>query len=473
MKSIRETFTFDDVLLVPRRSAVFSRSDVSTRVQFSRTIALNIPLVSANMDTVTESRMARFMAETGGIGIIHRFLPIDQQAEEVRKVKRAENIIIEDPYTIGPKQTIKDAERMMHKNGVSGLPVVDDKQRAIGIITRRDALFTQNKQTLVARAMTKRLITAPRRVAQKTARDILFSHRIEKLPLVDRMGKLRGLITLKDILRQSVPSTASKDRRGRLLVGAAIGVKSETKDRTKALLDAGVDVLVVDIAHGHNTRAIETIKKLKRAFHGIEIVGGNVATPQGAIDLMKAGADAVKIGVGPGAACTTRIVTGVGVPQLSALLDISAVAQKSNIPLIADGGIRNSGDLAKALAAGGSTAMIGSLFAGTDEAPGEYVIEDGAGYKLYRGMASRDAAEEKSRLDGGWSDGTYRTPEGKSGKVPYRGRAQLVVDDLLSGLRSSMSYLGATNLNEFQKNAEFIGISPAALRESHAHDITQ
>ncbi|HEY4497245.1 MAG TPA: IMP dehydrogenase [Candidatus Paceibacterota bacterium] len=473
---IRETFTFDDVLLVPRRSAVFSRKDVATRAQFSRTITLNIPLVAANMDTVTESRMARFMAETGGIGIIHRFLPIDQQAEEVRKVKRAENVVIEDPYVIGPKQVVADAERIMRERGVSGLPVIDDAKRIVGIITRRDTLFTQNKQTPIARAMTKRVITAPRRVAQKTARDILFTHRIEKLPLVDQKGKLRGLITLKDVLRQGVPSTASKDRRGRLLVGAAVGVKEETNSRARALLEAGVDVLVIDIAHGHNTRAIETIKKLKRAFRGVEIVGGNVATLPGALDLMKAGVDAVKVGVGPGAACITRVVTGVGVPQLSALLDIFATAQKHKIPIIADGGIRNSGDLAKALAAGGSTAMIGSLLAGTDEAPGEYIIEDGAGYKLYRGMASRDAAEEKSRLDGsllssGSEDKTYRAPEGKSGKVPYRGRAQLVIDDLVSGLRSSMSYLGAKNLTEFQKNAEFVRISPASLRESYSHDM--
>ena len=483
MKPIRDTFTFDDMLLVPRKSGVFSRKDVDTHAQFSRNITLNIPIVSANMDTVTEARMARFMAEAGGIGIIHRFLPVDQQAEEVRKVKRAENVIIEDPYVIDPEEAVEDAERMMRERGISGLIVVDEKRRVVGIITRRDTLFTQDKHVSVARAMTKRVITAPWRISQKAARDILFVHRIEKLPLVDQKGKLQGLITLKDMLRQGVPSTASKDRRGRLLVGAAVGVKTETKDRSKALLDAGVDVLVVDIAHGHNTRALDTVRMLKRAFPGVEIVGGNVATSQGALDLIKAGADSVKVGVGPGAACITRIVTGVGVPQLSALLGTSSIARKYKVPVIADGGIRNSGDLAKALAAGGSTAMVGSLLAGTDESPGEYVLEDGAGFKLYRGMASRDAAEEKSRLDGspparltdgqagGGEEGTYRAPEGKSGKVSYRGRAQLIVDDLLSGLRSSMSYLGAKNLDEFQKNAEFVRISPASLRESHSHDM--
>ncbi|OGF74555.1 IMP dehydrogenase [Candidatus Giovannonibacteria bacterium RIFCSPHIGHO2_02_FULL_46_20] len=469
MKLIRETFTFDDVLLVPRRSAVFSRKDVTVRAQFSRNITLTIPLVSANMDTVTEARMARFMAEAGGIGIIHRFLPIDQQAEEVRKVKRAENVVIEDPYVINPEQVIADAERIMRDRGVSGLPVVDEAKRVLGIVTRRDALFTQDKQTKIARAMTKRVITAPRRISQKAARDLLFAHRIEKLPLVDSKGRLCGLITLKDMLRQGASSTASKDRRGRFLVGAAVGVKAETKDRAKALVDAGADVLVVDIAHGHNTRAIETIKKLKRSFPGIEIVGGNVATPDGALDLINSGADSVKVGVGPGAACITRIVTGVGVPQLSALLDIFVVAQKHKIPVIADGGIRNSGDFAKALAAGGSTAMIGSLLAGTDEAPGEYILEDGAGYKLYRGMASRDAALSAAFIHA--EREIYRAPEGKSGKVSYRGRAQLIVDDLLSGLRSSMSYLGAKNISEFQKNAEFVRISPAALRESHSHDM--
>ena len=466
MKSIRETFTFDDVLLVPRRSGVFSRGDVSTKAWFSRNITLNIPIVSANMDTVTEARMARFMAEAGGLGIIHRFLPIAEQVNEVRKVKRAENVIVEDPYYIEPNATVEDAERIMDGHGVSGLPVVEEK-KVIGIITRRDILFIENKKEKVAKVMTKKVITAPRRVSLKAAKDLLFKHRIEKLPLVDRRWQLKGLVVLKDILRSAAPSFASKDKRGRFMVGAAVGVKEETKARAKELLDAGADVLVVDIAHGHNARALDTIKMLKRKFSGAEIVGGNVATASGALDLIKAGADAVNVGIGPGAACTTRIVTGVGVPQLSALLDIAAISQKHRVPLIADGGIRVSGDLAKALAAGGSTAMIGSLLAGCDEAPGEYILEDGVGYKFYRGMASRDASDDKIKI-GGEGNSNYRSPEGKSGKVQYRGKTKLVIDDLLAGLRSSMSYLGAKNLNEFQKNAEFVRITSAALHESQS-----
>src|SRR3989344_4137170 len=461
---MREGYTFDDVLLEPQRSGVFSRKDVTTRSQFSRGIFLNAPVVSANMDTVTEYRMARFMAESGGIGIIHRFLPIAAQAEEVRKVKRAENVVIDDPYTVNADQNVADAERIMKEKGVSGLPVLDSDGRIAGIITRRDILFAENLGKKVSEAMTKKVITAKAGTTLSEAKKILFRHRIEKLPLADKSGKLRGLITLKDILKRANGESASKDKKGRLLVGAALGVKDDTLERAKALLDAGADVLVVDIAHGHNERALNAIKLLKKKFKGAEIVGGNVATPKGAIDLMKAGADAVKIGIGPGAACTTRIVTGVGVPQLTAVLECARAAEKYKIPAIADGGIRNSGDFSKALAAGASTVMIGSLFAGTDESPGDYVLEDGVGYKFYRGMASRDAAPNAG-------DGAYRAPEGKSGKVPYRGRAKNVLDDLIAGLRSSMSYLGAKSLRDFQKNAKFIKITSATLRESHIHDM--
>src|SRR3989344_552416 len=467
---MREGYTFDDVLLEPQRSGVFSRKDVTTRSQFSRGIFLNAPVVSANMDTVTEYRMARFMAESGGIGIIHRFLPIAAQAEEVRKVKRAENVVIDDPYTVNADQNVADAERIMKEKGVSGLPVLDSDGRIAGIITRRDILFAENLGKKVSEAMTKKVITAKAGTTLSEAKKILFRHRIEKLPLADKSGKLRGLITLKDILKRANGESASKDKKGRLLVGAALGVKDDTLERAKALLDAGADVLVVDIAPGHNERALNAIKLLKKKFKGGEIVGGNVATPKGAIDLIKAGADAVKVGIGPGAACTTRIVTGVGVPQLTAVLECARAAEKYKIPAIADGGIRNSGDFSKALAAGASTVMIGSLFAGTDESPGDYVLEDGVGYKFYRGMASRDAADDKTKIDGG-HDGAYRAPEGKSGKVSYRGRAKNVLDDLIAGLRSSMSYLGAKNLREFQKNAKFIKITQAALRESNIHDM--
>lgn len=463
---MKEAYTFDDVLLEPQRSLVFSRRDVNTETRFSKHITLNLPIVSANMDTVTESRMARFMAEMGGIGIIHRFLPISRQAEEVRLVKRAESALIDDPYTIFLESEVADAKKIMDQKHVSGLPVIDEKRKVVGIITRRDILFCENLNAKVKDAMTKKVITAERRVKIADAKKLLFKYRIEKLPLVDKSGKLKGLITLKDILRRDGSNRASKDKRGRFLVGAALGVKDDTLERARALLDAGADALVVDIAHGHNERAIQTVRFLKKKFSGVEIVGGNVATAKGTIDLIKVGADAVKVGIGPGAACTTRIVTGVGVPQLTAIIDCAEVALKYKIPIIADGGIKNSGDLSKALAAGASTVMIGSIFAGTDEAPGEYILEDGAGYKLYRGMASRDAADDKMKMDGIGAS-SYSAPEGKSGKVPYRGRAKNVLDDLAAGLRSSMSYLGAKNLSEFQKNAKFIRVTPSSLRESN------
>lgn len=463
---MREAYTFDDVLLEPQRSGVFSRRDVNTEARFSKHITLNLPIVSANMDTVTESRMARFMAEEGGIGIIHRFLPISRQAEEVRLVKRAESALIDDPYTIFPESEVSDAKKFMDQKHVSGLPVIDEKRKVVGIITRRDILFCENMNMKVKDAMTKKVITAERRVKIADAKKLLFKYRIEKLPLVDKSGKLKGLITLKDILRQDSGNRASKDKRGSFLVGAALGVKNDTLERAIALLDAGADALVVDIAHGHNERALQTVRLLKKKFPGAEIIGGNVATSKGTVDLIMAGADAVKIGIGPGAACTTRIVTGVGVPQLTAIMDCAEAATKYKIPIIADGGIKNSGDLSKAMAAGASTVMIGSLFAGTDESPGEYILEDGAGYKLYRGMASRDAADDKIKIDG-TSASSYSAPEGKSGKVPYRGRAKNVLDDLIAGLRSSMSYLGAKNLHEFQKNAKFIRVTQSSLRESN------
>jgi IMP dehydrogenase len=471
MKSINEALTFNDVLLIPKRSSIYSRKDVSTRTQFSRSITLNTPIVSANMDTVTEARMARFMAEIGGLGVIHRFLSIERQAEEVGIVKRAENVIIEDPLAVSPSMPIYEIEKIMQAQGISGMPVIDGTRVVIGIITRRDILFAEKKTGVVKDIMTKKVITAPRRISLLQAKKILFSHRVEKLPLVDKKGVLQGLITLKDIMRQEMPSIASKDRRGRFLVGAAVGVKEETIDRTRALLEAGADVIVLDIAHGHNKRASDTIRILKKKFPGVEIVGGNIATAEGAEDLIHAGADAIKIGVGPGAACTTRIVTGVGVPQLTAIIHASAVCKKYKIPCIGDGGIQASGDFAKAIAAGADTVMIGSLLAGCDEAPGEYIIEDGVGYKLYRGMASRDAGESKIQLDGSFADGHFRAPEGKSGKVPYRGNGKTLINDLVAGLRSSMSYLGARTIQELQKNAEFVRITQAGLKESHSHDM--
>src|SRR3989344_1095893 len=333
---MREGYTFDDVLLEPQRSGVFSRKDVSTEAQFSRNIRLNLPVVSANMDTVTEAKMARFMAESGGIGIIHRFLNIERQADEVRRVKRAESAVIEDPYTIFVDTEFGEAKKLMEEKSVSGLPVLDRAGKLVGIITRRDILFSENGGK-VRDIMTKKVISAHPKIKLADAKKIMFQHRVEKLPLVDRTERLKGLITLKDILKQANGKLASKDKKGRLLVGAALGVKGDTFERAKALLNAGADVLVVDIAHGHNERALDTIKFLKKKFSGVEIVGGNVATPKGTIDLIKAGADAVKVGIGPGAACTTRIVTGVGVPQLTAIFECAKAAAKYKVPIIADG----------------------------------------------------------------------------------------------------------------------------------------
>ena len=473
---MKEGLTFDDVLLTPKKSRVFSRKDVSLKTLFSKNIELSAPIVSANMDTVTESRMARFLAESGGIGIIHRFLSIEQEAEEVKKVKRAENIIIDDPYTILPHQTVAEARMLMGHDGVSGLLVTDEKKRLVGIVTARDLLFEKDENRKMGEVMTKKVITAPVNISPSRAKEILHKYRIEKLPLVSKNGVVKGLITSKDILKKSQNPIASKDKRGRLLVGAAVGVKEDALARTKALLDAGADAIVIDIAHGHNMRALEMTKTLKKKFKGIELVAGNVATAEGAVDLIKAGADAVKVGIGPGAACTTRVVTGVGVPQLTAITDCVKAVSKFDIPIIADGGVKNSGDFSKALAAGSSSVMIGSLFAGTDEAPGEYIIEDGVAYKLYRGMASRDAAEDKNKLDGIdpstalGASGFSRNPEGKAGRVSYRGSAKNVIGDLVGGLRSSMSYLGAKNLKEFSKNTEFIKIPPASFREGQARN---
>lgn len=478
--NIREGLTFDDVLLLPRFSGVFSRKDVSTAAKLSRHITINIPLISANMDTVTESAMARAMARMGGIGIIHRFLSLERQVEEVRRVKRAENVIIEDPFTVSPDMTLGEAKSFMRREGTSGVLVVKmkgGKKQLVGILTRRDLLFETDDRQKVSSLMSSKLVTARPDVSLEKAKNILHDYRIEKLPLTTKDGSLFGLITLKDIVERMQNPTSSKDKKGRLMVGAAVGVKEDTVERTDALLKAGADVIVIDVAHGHNSRAIETTKLLRKTFGSkIEIIAGNIATPEATRDLVKAGADGLKVGIGPGAACTTRIVTGVGVPQLSAIIDVAKEARRLGIPFIADGGIKNSGDLAKALAAGADTAMIGNLLAGTKESPGEYILERGVAYKYYRGMASYEATAEKTRLDqaggmGGQGDGFFRSPEGASGRVPYRGEASMVVNDLVSGLRSSMSYLGARTLKEFEKNAEFVRMTDAGRTESGPHGV--
>lgn len=468
-KNIKEALTFDDVLLTPKKSGVFSRKDVSTKTKLSKHIELFTPIIPANMDTVCDAEMARFIAQAGGMAFIHRFSSIEHQADQVRRVKRSEGIIIDDPYTLMPYQTIYDARLIMADHGISGLLIIDDKKRLVGILTNRDIALEDNDKKKVADIMTKKVITAPHTTKIEKAKELFKKNRIEKLPLVDKNGVLKGLITLKDVLKKARNGHATQDKKGRLMVGAAIGVKDGYLERADALLRAEADVILIDIAHGHSKRVIDAIKKLKKTFTKIEIVAGNVATPDGVRDLALAGADAVKVGIGPGAGCTTRIVTGVGVPQLSAILNCAREAKKYKIPIIADGGIQSSGDFSKALAAGAQAVMIGSLLAGTDEAPGEYIIEDGVAYKLYRGQASYDAQKDTNLRDG--SDGFTRTPEGRAGKVFYRGSAKNIVTELIGGLRSSMSYLGAHNIQEFQKNAEFVRITPSGLEESHQHDI--
>ena len=476
---IREGITFDDVLLVPRRSGVFSRKDISTLTKLSKNLSLNIPLVSANMDTVTEALMARAMAEAGGIGIIHRFNTIEKQVEEVRKVKRAQNIIIEDPITVSPFITIEAVKGIMGREGISAVLVVEEgasartkgHKKLVGILTRRDLLFESDLTKKVSAVMTKDVITAPPTVSLSKAREILHAHKIEKLPLVTKGRELVGLITLRDIVEKINNPNAAKDEKGHLLVGAAVGVKGDAILRAEKLLSAGADVIVLDIAHGHNERALQMVRRLRKTFgKKIEIIAGNIATPEAARDLIRAGADGLKVGIGPGAACTTRIVTGVGVPQLTAIFDTVKIARKYGIPIIADGGVKNSGHFAKALAAGADTVMIGSLLAGCKESPGEYIMDRGVAYKYYRGMASHEAGSDKARMDGG-GDGFSRAPEGASGKIPYHGEAAMVISDLVGGLRSSMSYLGAHTLKEFHQNARFMRMTAAGMSESKPHGV--
>ena len=461
---IRKAYTFDDVLIKPGYSEISPR-DTVVAARFSRNIKLNIPIVSANMDTVTEEKMAHFMARAGGIGIIHRWFSIEEEAEMVRKVKRSENAVIDDPYSISPDAKISEAAKIMQSLKISGLPVVDKDKKIVGIITRRDILFSENRDGPVKSIMTKKVITASVGISLKEAKKILCVHKVEKLPLVDRDSHLLKLITFKDILDQESYSAAAKDKKGRLLVGAAVGSKDDALPRAEALVEAGADVLVIDIAHGHSKVEIDTIKLIRKKFPNIEIVGGNVATREAVHDFIRAGVDAVKVGIGPGSGCTTRTVTGVGVPQLSAIIECAKEAKKYYVPVIADGGIKNSGDVAKALGAGASTVMIGNLLAGTDESPGEYELEDGKAYKKYRGMASREATEDKMRLDGN-DENSYRVPEGKPGKVFYKGAASKVLWEIVGALRQSMGYVGAKTLPLFARKVKFNEISAEGLKES-------
>lgn len=475
--AIREGLTFDDVLLIPKRSPIISRSQTRLKTRLSRNITLNIPLVSANMDTVTESSMAIALAREGGIGVIHRFMTIEDQVDEVLKVKRSESVIIEQPYTISSDKTALDASKMMQECGVSGLLVMKENNGELaGIITRRDIMFLDFMNTSITEVMTKDVVTVKTGITIQEAKEILHKHRIEKLPVVDNSKKIIGLITSKDILKMERFPLASKDKKGRLLVGAAVGVKGDYLERAEALLEAGADAIVVDIAHGHSNNAINTVNMIKKAFPKSELIAGNVATGEGAKDLIKAGVDAVKVGVGSGSICITRIVTGSGVPQLTAVIDSVKVANEFDIPVISDGGIRTSGDAIKALAAGASSVMVGSIFGGTDESPGKTIIRHGKKFKMYRGMASFYASLGRKYREEGVEvidaeDPNDYIPEGVEAMVPYKGSVTDIIKQLVGGLRSGLSYCGAKDIQQMQINAEFVKITPAGYIESQPHDV--
>jgi len=470
--------TYDDVLLVPCRSDVTSRRDVDTSTHLTRDLRLNIPIVAANMDTVTEARMARAMAREGGIGVIHRFMPIEQEAAEVQRVKRPEETVGgRYLHTIAPTRSVGEAITLMGRHNVNSLLVVGDNDRLLGIVTSRDVLFAEDPSQPVERIMTggEQLVTAPVGTRLEQARRILHEHRLEKLPLVDTRGNLRGLITARDVLRLSEHPKAARDSQGRLLVGAAIGAVGDYMERAQALVDSEVDVLVVDIAHGHSEHALAATRHVKGAFPDIQLIAGNVATAEGARDLGEAGADAIKVGVGPGAACSTRIVAGVGVPQITALFDCVAAAADLRLPVIADGGVRNSGDLTKALAAGAETVMVGSLLAGTEESPGRTVLRNGGRYKVYRGMASLGAAEARRQRESSEDVldelAAAVVPEGVEAVVEYRGSLADVLYQQVGGLRSGMSYLNARTLSDLRRNARFVRMTDAGRAESQPHDL--
>lgn len=463
--------TFDDVLLLPAMSEVMPKEvDISTNL--TKKIKLNIPLLSSAMDTVTEASMAIAIAREGGIGIIHRALSPEQQAVEIDKVKKSESGMIIDPITVLPDSPISEALALMEKYKISGVPVTV-KGKLTGILTNRDLRFETKVNKKVSEVMTKdRLITASVGITMEEAKEILNKYKIEKLPIVDKDFKLKGLITIKDIEKRKKYPNSCKDKHSRLMVGAAVGTGSDTMHRVELLINAGVDIICIDTAHGHSRSVISTLKAIKKK-HKIEVIAGNVATAEGTLDLIKAGADAVKIGIGPGSICTTRIVAGAGVPQLTAVKNCSAVARKFNIPIIADGGIKYSGDITKALASGANSVMIGSLFAGTDESPGEVVLFQGRSYKVYRGMGSIGAMEQgaKDRYQQEGVETKKLVPEGVEGRVPHKGSLSHGVHQLLGGLRSGMGYCGANNLPELRKKAKFIQITNAGLRESHVHDV--
>lgn len=467
----KEGLTFDDVLLVPAKSRVLPR-DVDVKTRVAKGLTLNIPLMTAGMDTVTEARMAIAIAREGGLGVIHKNMAVERQAMEVDRVKRSEHGVITNPFHLSPRHTINDAAALMERYRISGVPITVSG-KLVGIITNRDLRFEQDYTRLIKDVMTKdRLVTAPEGTTLAEAQETLQKHKIEKLPIVDKDFNLKGLITIKDIEKTIQYPSSAKDSKGRLLVGAAVGVSADTRDRAKALVEAGVDVLVVDTAHGHSLSVLQTVESLKETFPHVCLMAGNVATAAGARDLAKAGADSIKVGVGPGSICTTRVVAGIGVPQITAIADSAEGAAPFDIPIIADGGIKYSGDITKALAAGAEVVMLGSLFAGTEESPGDMEIYQGRSYKVYRGMGSMGAMKEGSK-DRYFQEqaGEKLVPEGIEGRVPFRGTVGDMAYQLVGGLRAGMGYCGVKDLAELRTKTAFLRITSAGLKESHPHDI--
>lgn len=469
-KFVKEGLTFDDVLLIPGKSDVLPK-EVSLRSRLAREVYLNTPIMTAAMDTVTESRMAIAIAREGGIGIIHKNMTIERQAEEVDKVKRSENGVIVNPFFLGPENYVYDADELMGKYRISGVPIVE-KGKLVGIITNRDMRFLSDYNVKIREVMTKdNLVTAPIGTTLEQAKEILSRHRVEKLPLVDADGFLKGLITIKDIEKAVQYPNSARDSRGRLLCGAAIGVTTDVLDRAAALAEAQVDVLVLDSAHGHSKGILDCVRKVKAAFPDIALIAGNIATGEAARDLIEAGADAVKVGIGPGSICTTRIVAGIGVPQITAVFDVAQVAAQYNIPVIADGGIKYSGDIVKALAAGGNVVMLGSLLAGCEESPSDSEIYQGRQFKVYRGMGSLGAMSMGSKDRYFQQDSKKLVPEGVEGRVPYKGPVSDTVYQMVGGIRAGMGYVGCHTIEEMHEKAQFVRITGAGLKESHPHDI--
>jgi IMP dehydrogenase len=471
---VPEGLTYDDVLLVPGYSEVLPR-EVNISSYFTKGIKLNTPIVSAAMDTVTESSLAIAIAQEGGIGVLHKNMSIADQAAEVRKVKRSESGMIMDPVTLLKDAVIADALQLMADNKIGGIPVIDGQNKLLGIVTNRDLRFEKNKKRPVMEVMTPRekVVTASQSIDLKKAEQILQEHKIEKLPIIDKSGKLVGLITYKDIIKIKVRPNACKDDKGRLRVAAAVGVTADTIERVSALVAAGVDAVIIDTAHGHSKGVIEKLKEVKKKFPQLQVVVGNIATGKAALDLVKAGADAVKVGIGPGSICTTRVIAGVGVPQLSAILDVAAALKGKGIPLIADGGIRFTGDVVKALAAGAGTVMMGGMFAGTEESPGETIIFEGRKFKSYRGMGSLEAMQKGSKdryFQDAEDDIKKLVPEGISGRVPYKGQLSEIIYQVMGGLKAGMGYCGAKDIPALQ-TAKFIRITAAGVKESHPHDV--